>query len=184
MVVLETDLTRFDEHMLDDMIRRLPSSWQKRVVRKKTFRARLQSAVGYTLLLTALQEHFSLTTFPDIDTDANGKPFFKNCPLFFSISHCNIAVACAIDDSPIAVDIQDILTDPKGHLKVRIGAPLDLDDRALTTLWTQKEASAKLDGRGLAIGLAQLPLAEHRLQTTAYPTFIVTIATKSAEASL
>ena len=58
MLLLETDLNRFSENDIQAIIESLPSSWQTRILRKKPFRSRLQSAVGYSLLRQILQEQF------------------------------------------------------------------------------------------------------------------------------
>ncbi len=176
MLLLETNLSLFGEEELQQMLDTLPPTWKERVTRKKPFVARLQSAIGYTLLRRILTEHFGLTALPAIYTNDYGKPFLKDCELFFSISHCNAAVACIVEDHPVAVDVQDILHDPSGRLKARIGAPPDLDDIALTALWTKIEASAKLDGRGLGLPLTALPKKEHVLDAIYRNTFIITIA--------
>ena len=179
MLLLETELDRFTEADLQSMLDALPPSWQERVTRKKPLRSRLQSAIGYTLLCSILQEHFGITVLPAIYTDEYGKPFFKDCDLFFSISHCDAAVVCAVEKHPVAVDVQELLHDPHGRLKARIGAPPTLDNRALTALWTQKEASAKLDGRGLRIPLAALPLPHHILETSDHEAFFLSVAHNS-----
>lgn len=179
MLSIETDLSHDDEATLRERIAVLPPSWQARILRKKPFDARLRSAVAYTLLSRILRETYRLTALPALLEDAHGKPYLEGTPLHFSISHCHAAVACIAEDTPVAVDVQDILYDRCDRLKARIAAPHDprgFDDRALTALWTQKEASAKLDGRGLTIPLDTLPLSTHRLETTDHGEFILTIA--------
>ncbi len=176
MLLLETDLARFTEADLQPMLDALPPTWKERVTRKKPLVARLQSAIGYTLLRRILTEHYNIAALPAIYTDEYGKPHFENSNLYFSISHCKAAVACIVEEYPVAVDVQDILHDPSGRLKARIGAPPDLDDIALTALWTKIEASAKLDGRGLGQNLTSLPKEEHHITTNIYPSFVLTIA--------
>ena len=179
MLRIETDLDRFTEADLQAMLDTLPPSWQARVLRKKPLKSRLQSAIGYTLLRTILQEHYGTAQLPAIYTDEHGKPHFENSDLYFSISHCHVAVACIVEDYPVAIDVQSLLTDISPALAARIAAPLDpsaLSTQELTALWTQKEASAKLDGRGLTIGLEQLPLSTHTIRTVEYPTFILSVA--------
>ena len=179
MLLLEAAPDHATEADLQPMLDSLPPSWQARVLRKKPLKSRLQSAVGYTLLKRILQEHYHITELPAIVADDHGKPYFENCELHFSLSHCNAAVACIVEDHPVAVDVQDWLTDISPALAARIAAPLDpsaMTAQELTALWTQKEASAKLDGRGLKIGLENLPTKEHRVKTVTYPSFTVSIA--------
>ncbi len=175
MLMLETALDRFDETDLAQMLSDLPPSWAVRATRKKPFFARLQSAVGYTLLRRILQNTYGITALPALSVDTHGKPHLDGCALHFSISHCKAAVACIVEDAPVAVDVQDILTDCTERFRERLGAP-DHDDRPLTALWTKKEASAKLDGRGIAIGIENLPLPGQQFKTTAYDDFVLTVA--------
>ena len=180
MLRIETDLDRFTQADLQAMLDSLPPSWQARVLRKKPPRSRLQSVIGYTLLQTILREDCNVATLPVIVTGDHGKPYFENSNLYFSLSHCNAAVACVVEEYPVAVDVQDLLTDIFPALAARIAAPHDpsaMSTQELTALWTQKEASAKLDGRGLAIGAEHLPLKGHRVESVIYPAFILSIAT-------
>ena len=178
MLFIETDFAAY-EHCLEERLAALPPSWRARAERYKPFEKRLRSAIGYTMLALILQTAYEETTLPEIREDAHGKPYFVDCPLCFSISHCRSAVACAVDIVPIGVDVQDMLTTVSPALAKRIAAPddaADLDAAALTARWTQIEASAKLDGRGLSIGLENLPLKSHRLETTVHDTFVVSTA--------
>ena len=179
MLLLGTDPDLFSETDLQPMLDALPPTWQERVTRKKPLKSRLQSAIGYSLLKKILTEHYHITALPAIHTNEYGKPYLENSDLHFSISHCDAAVACIVEEYPVAIDVQDILHDPSGRLKARLGVPPDLDDIALTTLGTQKEASAKLAGRGLNLPLRELPLKEHTLETIHYTSFIITIATNA-----
>ena len=179
MLRIETDLDRFGEADLQPMLDRLPPSWQARILRKKPLRSRLQSAIGYTLLRNILCDHYRIASLPDVVTDEHGKPHFENSGLYFSISHCRAAVACVVEEHPVAVDVQDLLTDISPALAARIAAPRDpsaMSVQDLTALWTQKEASAKLDGRGLRIRLENLPLPGHKTETAFFSQYCISIA--------
>lgn len=178
MVFIETNFTDY-EHHLEERLRALPPTWRARAERYKPFEKRLRSTVGYTMLALILQKLYEEETLPDIQTDEHGKPYFVDYPLYFSISHCKAAVACVVDMVPVAVDVQDMLTDISPALAARIAAPNDaatLSAAELTARWTQKEASAKLDGRGIAIGLEQLPLDGHALTSTMCEAYCLTLA--------
>jgi len=177
MILLETDLS-FDEETLAALLDALPPSWRARAERYKPAETRLRSAIGYTLLARILQDTYGITDLPAIESDATGKPHLVGCPLYFSISHCKAAVACIVEPHPVGIDVQDILTDISPALAARIaGEPnTGLSANELTVLWTQKEASAKLDGRGLTLGIDSLPLPNHKLCLQEYDTFVLCIA--------
>ncbi len=186
-LLIETNLA-VDESALLALIAALPPTWHVRAERYKPFEARVRSAVGYTLLMRILREAYGFESLPAIGADEHGKPFLVDCPLYFSISHCKAAVACIVASQPVGLDVQDILRDMSPALAARIAAtphveatPIHTKDeplsaRELTVLWTQKEASAKLDGRGLKIGLEHLPLPEHKLITQEYEDFLLCVA--------
>lgn len=86
-----------------------------------------------------------------------GKPYFKDLPLKFSVSHSDGKVVVAVSDKEIGVDIQ--------HVKPRSPAVAKRfftfeectyvgDDIArFYEIWTKKEAYGKWEGSGLAAAL-------------------------------
>lgn len=97
--------------------------------------------------------------FGEIVKDEFGKPRFSNegAP-FFSLSHTDGLAAAALDIANIGVDIELIRdhgferiadryfnADEKRYLEKANGSA-----DAFFRIWTRKEASAKLDGRGLS----------------------------------
>ena len=87
----------------------------------------------------------------------HGKPHLKNGP-YFSISHCKEAIAVAISDKPIGIDVESIRP-AKEELIARVmseGERRELSelngeqkDRMFTRLWTRKEAIVKVQGTGI-----------------------------------
>ncbi|MBE6692613.1 MAG: 4'-phosphopantetheinyl transferase superfamily protein [Ruminococcaceae bacterium] len=90
----------------------------------------------------------------------NGKPFCDNSDMHFSIAHSGDNVVCAVDDSPVGIDVEVIRP-----LDLRITKfacterDLDFINTASTQtekellffkLWTAKEAFIKFHGRVLA----------------------------------
>jgi len=86
-----------------------------------------------------------------------GKPSFAPSPLrsftpCFSISHCKEAIAVAVDDRPVGIDIEAI-RHANGELIARTMNAAEQrqihSDRDFTRLWTQKEAVVKWQGTGI-----------------------------------
>ena len=91
--------------------------------------------------------------------------------LHFSISHSKDYVICAIADTPIGVDIEDVTRSALKHQSKRLCAiakkcfieeeNLFLDtskvwQEAFLMVWTRKESYAKAIGRGLGMELSQI----------------------------
>ena len=95
------------------------------------------------------------TGFPTFLYNEHGAPRLEQGPCF-SISHCKHAVAVAISEKPVGIDIEHIRT-AKPELVARTmneqeqnviwSAPSP--DVAFTRLWTQKEAVLKMQGTGI-----------------------------------
>ena len=116
---------------------------------------RLDGRNGHTVGRMLLAE--MVHPLPQIRTTPQGKPYFLDCDLHFSISHSQNHVFCCVSTKNIGIDAEEI------------GRPIDLRlaDRYLSVgekehlyrsankedtllrLWVQKESYAKLTGRGL-----------------------------------
>lgn len=86
----------------------------------------------------------------------HGKPYFADRKdLFFSISHCKGAVAVAIDDEEVGIDIEEISRYKESLEKLVLNEEESprcaRNDRAeaFIEIWTQKEAVFKLLGTGI-----------------------------------
>ena len=94
----------------------------------------------------------------------NGKPYFVNSPIRFSISHSGGIVACAISDScELGIDVEsaNISKSRADGIVARFFDKSDLsrlsgDTDAFRREWTRKEAAAKMHG---------IPLAEYLKHT-------------------
>ena len=88
---------------------RLSEARQARVQSVSHVPSKLRSILAELLLRQALREEYGLTELPRIETGEKGKPFFPERPdIHFNLSHCQTAVACALDASPLGVDVQEL----------------------------------------------------------------------------
>lgn len=90
----------------------------------------------------------------------NGKPYFEDCPLFFSISHSEDTALIAVCDDPIGVDTELIQKRNFDAIKKRF-SEREQDEIGTDTLrflrnWTVKEAFIKMLGGTLAEDLKRL----------------------------
>ena len=165
--ILPLHALSFDEHT----VRSLPfgESEQTRLL-AITNEARAKSSLGALLALKMLtQNAYPIARTPE------GKPYFDapNAPAF-SLSHSDtLAVAALADDGEgeIGIDLEDIRPCPHAarvaerffdeQERARLAA--SPTDETFFALWTAKEATAKIDGRGLAAVFSiSTPRAERR----------------------
>lgn len=125
---------------------------------------RRQCVASYLLLKEALSSEYGIEENPLFDYLEGGKPVLRNNPdIHFNISHCRIAVAVAVSDEPIGIDIETIrpykddlarhvLSDSEYESVVSSSKP----DVEFIKLWTRKEAVLKLSGEGIRRDLRTL----------------------------
>lgn len=128
----------------------------------KNENSRMQSAYAYVLLRLALKRGYGITEPPEFTFGERGKPFLKDrSDVFFNMSHCKNAVICAVSDSPVGVDIQDIRplkisAAKKFCTESELLEAEKLSDeeqtRFLCRLWSIKESVSKMTGVGFAQG--------------------------------
>ena len=100
--------------------------------------------LAYQLLKQGLREAYGITE----------NPVFE---IFFNLSHCKEAVACAISDCPIGIDVESIRRYKESLVRYtmndeevrRIESSSD-PASAFIRFWTMKEAVTKLIGTGIS----------------------------------
>jgi len=148
---------------LDSALRAIPSWRRDRTLSFRFDRDRYTCAKAYLLLRRLLSTHFGITGDLEFGYGPYGKPFLKSYPdIHFNISHCPKAVFCAVSDSPIGVDVEEIQYDENVAREVFSESELESIRSAespeirFTELWTMKEAYLKLQGTGLSDDLKGL----------------------------
>lgn len=109
---------------------------------------------AYRLLMRALKQEYGIDEAPEFIHENHGKPLLPGHPdIHFSLSHCHEAVACALSDHPIGIDIETT-----GHYSIEVARRVMNDDEirqieasaqpevTFTRLWTMKESLFKLTG--------------------------------------
>lgn len=87
----------------------------------------------------------------------HGKPSIAGYPeIHFSISHCQRAIAVAVSDSPVGIDVESfrkaddaLLHRTMNEEEIRMVEASDCRERTFIELWTRKEAVFKLIGTGI-----------------------------------
>lgn len=98
---------------------------------------------------------------PEMKSTENGKPVFADPALpHFNLSHCDLAVACAVSAQPVGVDVEsyasyreDVAREVfnSDELQRVTGSPA-----MFAELWTVKESYLKYTGEGLSCDLPTL----------------------------
>ena len=141
----------------------LPDWRREQMLAIKHLRGRVQCAVAWLLVHHCQMSEGGSSQQEVARNDMwvyneHGKPFFEGRDdLFFSISHCKGAVAVAIDDKEVGVDIEEI-SRYKESLESYVLNEEEVprctrNDKSraecFIEIWTQKEAVFKLLGTGI-----------------------------------
>ena len=174
MVYIFEDISLCTPAWLEERETCLPAWRQKKVEGLKKQEDKMRSVAAFLLLERALRD-LGVSPVPEFAYGDLGKPYLPGCPIHFSLSHCKNAVACAVGDAPIGVDVQDEmdfssrLADRICSEEERIALEKAADrGRALTELWTKKEALAKRSGKGLRERFSSLEGAVFSLSRPGY----------------
>ncbi len=151
-----TDFTQADYANQYSLLER---ALREKIDAKSTENSRLQSLAGYILLYRGVEELFKKDMMK-IHFNEHGKPLCDFC--FFSISHSENRVLCAISDRRIGVDIQQIkLIKPRKNYILfnekendYVNQNAELISQRYIEVFTKKEAAIKM--LGLSISQAAL----------------------------
>ena len=119
----------------------------------------LDSRVAGKLLLAQMYEELTGESMPPIEKAPRGKPLFPGSKLHFSITHTKTTVFCAIADTEIGIDAEDLNRKVSPTLAEKVLSPAEYAqyqtvpeeerNEALLRFWVLKEAEAKCSGLGL-----------------------------------
>ena len=95
-----------------------------------------------------------------------GKPYFRDLPFYFNLSHSGDYVLCAVSSAEIGTDIQQhcgknverlarrFFTEREAAALEQAGEERETRERLFYRLWARKEAYGKLTGKGIAAALS------------------------------
>ena len=155
MVYIDEHIDDFD---LQAALAEISEQRCKQALRFKFERGQRTCVLAYLLLKKGLREVYGLTENPLFEYGEHGKPSIIGHPeIHFSLSHCREAVACAVSDRPVGIDVESIreYKEPLAHYamndaEVRQIEASDHPAAAFIRLWTMKEATLKLIGTGIS----------------------------------
>ena len=187
MLYLKHSLTTYTEAHLQRDLLRLPQWRREKALRYRHFSGQAQCTLSYILPLEALNREYNITALPTFVENEHGKPSLQEYPdIHFNLSHCRSIVACAVDDTPVGIDVEDL-----GRYSERVArycmnddemSQIGSSDLIFTRLWTQKEAVFKLQGTGIRDNIKDILLPGNLtnigITTKEYPTegYVLSIA--------
>lgn len=181
MVYVYENLGSYSEALYESHLSSLPE-WRKAYALKyKKSEDRKRSVLAFVLLREAVKREFG-EEIQEFEYNQFGKPFLKGNSLHFSLSHCKSAVACAVSESEIGIDLETVREfDEKLSARVLTGTELKLMESAkdpkelFFKFWTQKEAAAKFEGVGLGLVLQKLELSNYLLHSEKREDFVLSV---------
>ena len=143
---------------------------------------------SYLILQDLLREHYGIEGDLVFSYNEHGKPMLKEVSnIHFSISHCKEAIAVAVADRPVGIDVETLRM-PSEALAEKVmdkGEKLRFDisdtpEDFFTALWTAKEAVMKCRGTGIV--MEELPEILYKVRdemiietTRPYPNIVCTL---------
>ena len=162
--IIPESLTTADfKNIYSDIAPLLPDFRRKKAEGIIPARERAVSVLSFVLLCHALSKEYSgcFTSSEAYEIGhrisfrygRNGKPYLE-APfehIFFNISHCKTAIACAVAPFELGLDIQDIRKPSPALLK---RMPYAMDEYDFSSFWSRYEAYTKLTGDGIVKSLS------------------------------
>ena len=117
-------------------------------------------------------------------TEKSGKPYAVGLDIHFSLSHSGSLAVCAISDSPVGIDVEQI---KKVHLKVARRCFTEQEQYYVFgkkgrpqikffEVWTKKEAYVKMMGLGVSDFLSFDVMKNDKIYTLTHEDYIISIA--------
>ena len=185
MIYIDENIDGFD---LDEALAAVSPQRCDYALRYRQERDQRLCLAAYRLLQRALLLEYGIEELPVFIHDDGGKPLLQGHPdIHFSMSHCHEAVAVAVSDHPIGIDIETT-----GHYSPEVARrvmsagemrQIEASPRpevAFTRLWTMKESLYKLTGNDNGGDTAHLldHAANYRFDIVVRPHYLYTTCTE------
>lgn len=182
MVYIDENIWDFD---LQQALEQVSAQRREYALRYRHERDQRLCLAAYRLLMRALRLEYGIDVAQQFIHDENGKPLLQgHHDIHFSLSHCHEAVACALSDCPVGIDIETT-----EHYSIEVARRvMNVDEIrqietsaqpkvTFTRLWTMKESLFKLTGDDHGGDTAHMleKADNYRFETVIHPRYIYTI---------
>lgn len=154
MKIYQTNLNKVTENQLNELFEQMSDEKKRSVMRTKIEHKRNLRIAADGICRLAISE-FCAVSPDEIDFGYNeyGKPFAKNLPVHFSVSHSGDIAVCVVSDKKIGVDVEKI-RDVNPRSAERFASEKEKEyirnnPNGFFEIWTLKEAYFKCIGTGL-----------------------------------
>ena len=151
------------KNQLSLILDRIPRWRREKVLSYRNDIDRYLCAKSFMLLQEGLIRDYGVADEIRFSFNRYGKPFLADHPeIHFNLSHCRKGVACAIADSQVGIDIEEILYDNAvaRHIlseeEYREVTTSNNKAESFTKKWTEKESYLKMLGCGLLDNMKEL----------------------------
>ena len=182
MVYIFDRLDQYPDKAYEAHLASLPIWRGEKALQYKKLDDRKRSVLAFVLLQRALREEYGITEIPAFVYNEFGKPSFSNLPIHFSLSHCKEAVACAVSDNNVGIDVEGIVPyNPNVARRVCTVAELatltqsENQDTEFIKMWTMKESISKFDGRGLTMSFNEIDIGNYKMLTQEVSNYILSV---------
>ena len=175
MIYLYENLAEYSDESYLKHLNALPAWRKEKALQYKKLDDRKRCVFAFVLLQHALREKYGITEVPEFVYNEFGKPSLPNLPIHFSLSHCKDAVACAVSDHNIGIDVEGIVPyNPDVARRVCTAAELEMLEQSdnkdvdFIKLWTIKEAISKYEEMGLSLPFVEITISKYLTYTEHY----------------
>lgn len=161
MIILYTFIQE-EKHqcLLDQYLPVFSEDWQKDILKYRKWQDAQLSLLGKALLLHGLRTYYDIYE-TEILVSSNKKPYLKDHPVHFNISHSKDLAACALAEFPVGLDVEFSdasvnYSDFELHMTSYETEEIrNAEDKmkSFFTYWTRKEAVIKAHGDGMMLPL-------------------------------
>lgn len=154
------DMTLCTDAEVVRMLSMVPEPRRSEALRYRHTFGRFACLQSYLILAGLLRTEFGIEGFCMM-TGEHGKPFLPDYPdIHFNISHCQKAIAVAVSDKPVGIDVESFRRFSDGLLDKTMNSSekavilaSESPEETFAAYWTRKEAVFKLIGTGITDNL-------------------------------
>lgn len=140
--------------------RLLPTERTEKALQYKQEKDRLLCVWSFLLLRYALFCEYGMLDMPQLIFNNNGKPYDAKGRYLFNLSHCDHAVACAVDTREVGVDVQEYRSVSDSVIR-KVCSDTEIEtlrkstepEKLFAAFWASKEAFGKQCADGIGYDL-------------------------------